>query len=99
MLTNNRRFAYLCLCLAGGAVVQLGASLGYIDHLNAERTRADQRAAAQRAEQVEQTRQLVCRLAAGYLRSFRDSPPPAERTEIRDTWAALSLQFNCPPLE
>lgn len=90
-----RAAVYTVGVLVVGVLLNLWAVLGYVDHVNSERDQAERRAAARQTAQAEQTRQLVCRLALGYGDYFRDNPPPPGREQIRDTWAALAVQFRC----
>lgn len=95
----RKALLYLCVCLVGAFTAQTVAVLGYVDHVNRERDRTAQRAAAERAAAGEQTRLIVCKLANGYARAFTENPPEpgSSGATVRDTWAALALQFACPP--
>jgi hypothetical protein len=95
----RKALLYLCLCLVGAFTAQTIAVLGYVDHVNGQRDRAEQRAAADRAAAGEQTRRIICNLAGGYARAFAENPPAPDSAgaTVRDTWAALAAQFGCPP--
>lgn len=96
---DRRRLATAILYTVGvlliGTLLNLWAVLGYVDHVNSERDRAEREARARSAAQAEQTRLLVCRLATGYGDFYRENPPAPGREQVRDTWAALAVQFRC----
>lgn len=97
---SRRQLAYTCGALAAGYVVMFLAVLGYVDHVERERRRAEAISQAQQQRQQEQTRHVICDLANGYLKIYVDNPPvtPAQ-VGVQATWAAMAAQFSCPPPE
>lgn len=95
---TRRNLLYLALTLTIMFVLQSAAGYGYTDYVNRQRQRADRAAEVQRQQQAEQTRQIVCDLANGYLRSFRENPPPTQTgQDVQRTWDALSKRLQCSP--
>lgn len=96
---SRPQLAYLSIALFLGFLLVGAGNLAYTDHVDSERARAEQQANDARAQQAEATRQLVCELANGYLRIYRDNPPQNEtQQQVRATWAAMASRFLCPPV-
>lgn len=96
--TARRRLAYLALTLTLMFILQSLAGYGYTGYVDSQRQKAEAAAAAQRAEAAEQTRQIVCALANGYLRAFQENPPPTRTgQDVQRTWDALAKRLQCGP--
>lgn len=91
---TRRQLAYLCVCLFGGFLLVGLANVGYTNYVDQQRTRAERAAAASRAEQNEQTRLIVCRIAQRQAEAFKDAQSPAGQ-DARQGWLDLAVQFHC----
>lgn len=95
---TRQQLTYLCLTLFVGFLVNIGGTLGYVQHVEHERMKAERAAQAERERQGEQTRRIICDLANGYLKVYVDNPPATpSAVGVRQTWQAMADRFLCPP--
>lgn len=97
-MMTKRQLSYLCVTLFGGFLINIMATLGYVNYTEQQRVRAEHAAQLERERQAEGTRRIICDLANGYLKVYDDNPPatPAA-TGVQQTWQAMSTRFACPP--
>jgi hypothetical protein len=91
---SRRQLVYLCICLFGGFLLVGLANVGYTNYVDQQRTKSERAAAVSRAEQGEQTRLIVCRIALRQADAFKDAQSSAGQ-EARQGWLDLAAQFHC----
>lgn len=97
-MMTKRQLAYLCVTLFGAFLLNVAATLGYVQHVEHERVKAERAAQLERERQAEGTRRIVCDLANGYLRVYNANPPASEAQRgVQATWQAMADRFTCPP--
>lgn len=88
------RLAYLALALFGAFLLVGVGNVGYTNYVDQRRVEGEREAAAARALQSEQTRQLVCNLALSQIEVFSGSTTPVGMKALA-SWSALAGSFNC----
>lgn len=97
-MMTKRQLTYLCLTLFGGFLLNVAATLGYVNYVDQQRIKTEHAAQLDRERQAEGTRHIVCDLANGYLRVYNANPPSSDAQRgVQATWQAMADRFACPP--